>query len=158
MARVLMEPDQPPLPTAWYLPFHPFTGSQTSTLMSELLDGRRVSDRRQAGGSPLTSADVTLARGKESAASCSQDPACAGHTARNISIDAFIRESCRGPERPDKRRRTRPACLRTSKCYLLRTLCEGSSSTFTGACRTGTLNVTGSSALCTQCICLPLAN
>ena len=46
-----MEPVNAPLPTAWYLPFQPSAGSQTSTLMSESSDGVRVADTRQKAGS-----------------------------------------------------------------------------------------------------------
>src|ERR1700733_13038420 len=45
-----MDPDQPPLPTPWNLPFQPSTGSQTSILMSESLLGRRVAATRQKAG------------------------------------------------------------------------------------------------------------
>src|SRR5580765_320698 len=45
-------PAHPPLPTAWNLPFHPVNGSQTSTLMSESLDGRIVAATRQNAGTP----------------------------------------------------------------------------------------------------------
>jgi hypothetical protein len=40
------------LPTAWNLPFHPAIGSQTSTLMSESLDGWIVAATRQNAGRP----------------------------------------------------------------------------------------------------------
>src|SRR5688572_29968038 len=46
-----MMPAQPPLPTAWYLPFHPSDGSHTSTLMSESDDGVSVAATRQWAGS-----------------------------------------------------------------------------------------------------------
>src|SRR5688572_24338579 len=46
-----MTPAQPPLPTAWYLPFQPVAGSQTSTLMSESADGASVAATRQCAGS-----------------------------------------------------------------------------------------------------------
>src|SRR3954451_2187543 len=42
-----MTPAQPPLPTAWNLPFHPLAGSQTSILMSESLVGVSVATTRQ---------------------------------------------------------------------------------------------------------------
>src|SRR5712691_9385043 len=45
-----MLPAQPPLPTAWSLPFHPEVGSQTSILMSESLVGFSVAATRQNGG------------------------------------------------------------------------------------------------------------
>src|SRR5437773_10537542 len=55
-----MTPAQPPLPTAWNLPFQPPAGSQTSTLISESSvgftvaatrqNGNRVLNRRAAGG------------------------------------------------------------------------------------------------------------
>jgi hypothetical protein len=38
------------LPTAWYLPFHPDAGIQTSTLMSESGDGFSVAATRQKAG------------------------------------------------------------------------------------------------------------
>src|SRR5262245_53316074 len=47
-----MTPAQPPLPTAWYLPFHPSAaGSHTSTLMSESDEGVSVAAMRQWAGS-----------------------------------------------------------------------------------------------------------
>src|SRR5262245_27835788 len=47
-----MTPAQPPLPTAWYLPFHPSAaGSHTSTLMSESDEGVSVAAIRQCAGS-----------------------------------------------------------------------------------------------------------
>src|SRR4249919_2135742 len=46
-----MTPAQPPLPTAWNLPFHPLAGSQTSVLMSESLVGVSVAATRQNGPS-----------------------------------------------------------------------------------------------------------
>src|SRR6186997_31830 len=48
-----MTPAQPPLPTAWNLPFQPFTGNQTSTLISESLLGLRVTATRQKSGRSL---------------------------------------------------------------------------------------------------------
>src|SRR5687768_6937353 len=45
-----MTPAQPPLPTAWYLPFHS-SGIQTSTLMSESEEGVSVAAMRQYAGS-----------------------------------------------------------------------------------------------------------
>ena len=46
-----MVPAQPPLPTAWNLPFHPDEGSHTSILMSESLLGVSVAATRQKAGS-----------------------------------------------------------------------------------------------------------
>src|SRR5215510_6931101 len=46
-----MMPAQPPLPTAWYLPFHPSDGSHTSILMSESDEGASVAAMRQCAGS-----------------------------------------------------------------------------------------------------------
>src|SRR5690349_5582487 len=43
-------PAHPPPPTAWYLPFHPEAGSQTSALMSESLVGVSVARTRQNAG------------------------------------------------------------------------------------------------------------
>src|SRR5579862_3682570 len=48
-----MTPAQPPLPTAWNLPFHPLAGSQTSILMSESLVGVSVAATRQNSPSAL---------------------------------------------------------------------------------------------------------
>src|SRR5579862_140411 len=48
-----MKPAQPPLPTDWSLPFQPETGSQTSILMSESLEGLNVAATRQNSGSLL---------------------------------------------------------------------------------------------------------
>jgi len=45
-----MTPAQPPLPTAWNLPFHPVVGNQISTLMSESLVGVNVAATRQKSG------------------------------------------------------------------------------------------------------------
>src|SRR5262249_13939597 len=48
-----MVPAQPPLPTPWNLPFHAWTGSQTSILMSESDEGVRVAATRQNAGNWL---------------------------------------------------------------------------------------------------------
>src|SRR5262245_59096229 len=48
-----MFPAQPPLPTAWNFPFHPWAGSQTSILMSESDDGVSVAATRQKAGRRL---------------------------------------------------------------------------------------------------------
>ena len=40
-----------PFPTAWYFPFQPSDGIQTSTLMSESSVGVSVADTRQNAGS-----------------------------------------------------------------------------------------------------------
>src|SRR5215469_13702353 len=48
-----MLPAQPPLPTAWNLPFHASAGSQTSILMSESDEGVSVAATRQKIGSWL---------------------------------------------------------------------------------------------------------
>ena len=45
-----MTPAHPPPPTAWYLPFHPDAGSQTSALMSESALGVSVAETRQNAG------------------------------------------------------------------------------------------------------------
>src|SRR6476620_11282813 len=52
VARVLavIDPLQPPLPLASKFPFHPFTGSQYSILISESLDGLEVTWTRQNAG------------------------------------------------------------------------------------------------------------
>jgi hypothetical protein len=62
----LIDPLKAPLPTARNLPFHPVVGIQSSTVMSESLDGVKVSITRQyargADGSPSTTVvRVTLA-------------------------------------------------------------------------------------------------
>src|SRR6185369_7362452 len=51
-ARVfaVIDPLQPPLPLASKFPFHPFTGSQYSILISESLDGFDVTCTRQNAG------------------------------------------------------------------------------------------------------------
>src|SRR5215469_6021443 len=51
-----MTPAQPPLPTAWNLPFHPLAGSHTSTLMSESLLGVSVIATRQNAGRSVNEA------------------------------------------------------------------------------------------------------
>src|SRR5215510_1130495 len=48
-----MVPAQPPLPTAWNLPFHAEAGSQTSILMSESEEGLSVAATRQNAGNWL---------------------------------------------------------------------------------------------------------
>src|SRR5688572_25537146 len=48
-----MVPAQPPLPTAWNLPFHATAGSQTSILMSESEEGVSVAATRQKAGNWL---------------------------------------------------------------------------------------------------------
>src|SRR5262245_998656 len=48
-----MVPAQPPLPTAWNLPFHARAGSQTSILMSESEEGLSVAATRQNAGNWL---------------------------------------------------------------------------------------------------------
>ena len=45
-----MVPAQPPLPTAWNLPFQPANGIHTSILMSESVDGLIVAATRQNAG------------------------------------------------------------------------------------------------------------
>jgi len=52
MAEVLMAPDQPPFPTARYLPFQPETGSHTSILISESGVGWSVAATRHYAGVP----------------------------------------------------------------------------------------------------------
>src|SRR5262250_2984707 len=52
MAGYAIVPAHPPLPTAWNLPFHiALSGSQTSILMSESLDGVNVAATLQNAGS-----------------------------------------------------------------------------------------------------------
>src|SRR5262249_6389431 len=48
-----MVPAQPPLPTAWNLPFHAWAGSQTSILISESEEGVSVAATRQNAGNWL---------------------------------------------------------------------------------------------------------
>src|SRR5688572_8751926 len=48
-----MVPAQPPLPTAWNLPFHATAGSHTSILMSESEEGVCVATTRQKAGNWL---------------------------------------------------------------------------------------------------------
>src|SRR5213594_2239431 len=50
MAPYEIVPAHPPLPTAWNFPFHPDSGSQTSTLMSESLEGASAASTRQNAG------------------------------------------------------------------------------------------------------------
>src|SRR5262245_16673976 len=45
-----MAPAQPPLPTAWNLPFQPDDGNHTSILMSESGEGTSVATTRQKAG------------------------------------------------------------------------------------------------------------
>src|SRR5579871_4192203 len=53
--RSLMDPHQPPLPVATYLPFQPDLGIRTSTLMSESEVGFMVASTRHAEGTPVAS-------------------------------------------------------------------------------------------------------
>src|ERR1700676_5172648 len=48
-----MDPAQPPLPTAMNLPFQPDAGIQTSTLMSESVEGFMLAATRQNAGRSL---------------------------------------------------------------------------------------------------------
>ncbi len=108
-----IEPDQPPLPTAWNLPFHPATGSHTSTLISESLVGVSVAATRQNAGSDAKSAalfcppvagsagvkapaatgcaSVMVAWGSASFASVSQEPPAA--CAYAVGVTASIIDS-----------------------------------------------------------------
>src|SRR5580658_2650276 len=54
-----MVPFQPPLPIAWKSLFQPETGNQTSTLISESLDGVKVAITRQNAGRLLKGARLT---------------------------------------------------------------------------------------------------
>src|SRR5712692_4895671 len=56
-----MLPLQPPLPTAWNLPFQPEAGIQISILMSESVVGLRVAATRQKAGRSLNDAGGALA-------------------------------------------------------------------------------------------------
>src|SRR6185503_12019525 len=52
MAGYAIVPAHPPLPTAWNLPFHdPLSGSQTSILMSESVEGVSAAATLQNAGS-----------------------------------------------------------------------------------------------------------
>src|SRR5579862_4370896 len=53
-----MVPFHPPLPMAWKALFQPEAGSQSSTLMSESLDGVKVAITRQKAGRLLKSAGL----------------------------------------------------------------------------------------------------
>src|SRR5213594_399066 len=50
-----MAPAKPPLPMPWNLPFQPELGIQTSSLISESLEGFSVMDTRQKAGTSLRS-------------------------------------------------------------------------------------------------------
>src|ERR1700720_803416 len=81
MAPVLMAPDQPPFPTARYLPFQPEPGSHTSTLMSESGVGWSVAATRQYAGAPtfaITCGGAIVVLGKDSEAKLSHEAASAG--------------------------------------------------------------------------------
>jgi len=58
-----MPPAKPPLPSPRYLPFHPMSGSHTSTLTSESLAGLIVAATRQNAGTFFTEAGGALAPG-----------------------------------------------------------------------------------------------
>src|SRR5437879_9472977 len=96
-----MTPAKPPLPTAWNFPFHPQTGSQTSILMSESLEGANTAPTRQnpgrvenceAAGPPAVGgvkapaatvfADVIVVFGNLREARLSQDAASPGDAVR----------------------------------------------------------------------------
>src|SRR5215471_10446013 len=68
-------PAKPPFPCPRYLPFHPVSGSQTSTLMSESLAGLMVAITRQNAGRAFTEADGVVAPGGTNApaATCSAE-------------------------------------------------------------------------------------
>src|SRR5580704_8054638 len=109
-----MRPAQPPLPTAWNLPFHPDAGSHTSILMSESFDGVRVAatrqnagkrEKRAPAGAPAASippapggvkapgatlcANVIFAFGSEREAKLSHEAAIAGEPLQaNIAVSA----------------------------------------------------------------------
>src|SRR5688500_5611936 len=98
-----MLPLKAPLPTAWYLPFQPDAGIQTSILMSESLEGFSVTATRQNGCSfaaafppwaaPLPGcvnppaatdwASVMVAFGSVRDESASHDPAALAGTVRD---------------------------------------------------------------------------
>src|SRR4051794_26950818 len=89
MAGYAIAPLQPPLPTAWNLPFQPDAGNQISILMSESADGLSVAATRQNAGNAAKaalgaggvanapaatgSARVMVAPGISSEASCSHN-------------------------------------------------------------------------------------
>src|SRR5688572_18025619 len=71
MAGYAIAPLNPPLPTAWNLPFQPEAGNQTSILMSESLVGFSVAATRQNAGSAVKSLESPGASGLNA-------PACTG--------------------------------------------------------------------------------
>src|ERR1700693_6245087 len=89
MASKLIDPAQPPLPTAWYFPFQSEAGSQTSILISESLLGFSVAATWQYAGKPVRAeapaatsrAEVTAICGEDNEARLSQDAASTGMAA-----------------------------------------------------------------------------
>src|SRR5215469_10439389 len=55
----MIDPAKPPFPRLKYLPFHPETGIQTSTLMSESFDGLISAVTRQKAGRRLNALRVS---------------------------------------------------------------------------------------------------
>src|SRR5438552_7224197 len=110
MAGYEMLPAHAPLPTASSLPFHPDTGSHTSILMSESLDGVRVAATRQNEGNaanglaprpprgfggmncpgPTVCASVTATCGCDTVDRLSQVAPIAGAATRTNAIASFI--------------------------------------------------------------------
>src|ERR1700722_12623206 len=89
-----MIPAQPPLPTAWNLPFHPDAGSHTSILISESLDGVSVAATRQNAGNRPNTASA-------GARPASMPPAPGGVKAPGVTLSASVIFTC-GSEREDK--------------------------------------------------------
>src|SRR5687768_15474958 len=88
-----MMPAQPPLPTAWYLPFQPSEGSHTSTLMSESDDGVSVAATRQWAGSNSGGTAGAPPRPPAGAAAAGAPPARPGCTkgpAGTSSADVIV--------------------------------------------------------------------
>src|SRR5262249_38785532 len=113
-----MLPAHAPLPTAWSFPFHPpppavdeAAGSQTSTLISESLDGVSVAATRQNAGrlanallprparpfgivncpAPTVCASVTATCGCENVERLSHGAPIAGVATRTNAIASFIK-------------------------------------------------------------------
>src|SRR5262249_35507300 len=94
-------PAHPPLPTAWKVPFHPVSGSQISTLISESLVGVSVAVTRQNSGSLAyiggTAAPAGLGPGGTTAPSGTCSAAvivvCASASLASVSQGAALAEA-----------------------------------------------------------------
>src|SRR6185503_9608792 len=93
-----MTPAQPPLPTAWYLPFHPSDGIHTSILMSESDDGASVAAMRQCAGSisggaagapPRPAGAPAGAGGPPARPGCTNGPAATTSAIVIVVLDSF---------------------------------------------------------------------